>query len=138
MSLNNGTKFYKTLFNLILSLRFFILIFSEEIETCPKNKPILISGECSLAYCSKAQFNLQQCIKANSIIETQWLNNIIIFGELNYRYLAFGSYSSGDMVVQTTRFPTSTKRIFYGLQQNGRPLFTNKTDNKETNIYYKK
>ena len=135
MKVYSRQKIDKILFNLLLILLFFNIIFSEEIKTCPKNKPILISGECYLQFCTEAQFNLKQCIKANSIIETQWLNNIITFGEYNYRYLTFGSYSSGDMVIQTTSFPTSTKRIFFGLQQNGRPLFTK--NNKETHFYYK-
>ena len=57
------------------------------------------------------------------------LNNIIVFGDSTYRYINFATYESGDMVVETTCFPISKKRMFFGLKQNGRPFFTKNGEN---------
>ena len=81
---------------------------------------------------SKQQFSSLECKIANSIIESQWLNNIILFGANTSRYLTFGSFSNGDMVVEATCYPKSPNRIFYGLKVNGRPFFINKDTNQET------
>ena len=112
----------------------FISIKSQESD-CPRDNPILISNECKLQYCSEEQFASKQCIIKNEIIKTQWLNNIIILGDENYRYLNFGSYSNGDMVIQTTTYPATNTRKFYGIKNNGRPFFTK--DSKETPYYTK-
>ena len=121
-------KIKKNIFHLILFLFIFHSIKSE-IKECPRETPILISGECKLYYCSKEVLDTPDCKIANSTIKTQWLNNIIVFGDLNYRYINFASYESGDMVVETTCYPQSKKRMFFGLQENGRPFFTNNGEN---------
>ena len=127
----------------ILSMALFLLIYisfnfisikSQESD-CPKDNPIFISGECKLQYCSEEQFASEQCIIKNEIIKTQWLNNIIIIGDNNYRYINFGSYSNGDMVIQTTTYPGNIIRKFYGIKNNGRPFFTK--DSEETPYYTK-
>ena len=70
-----------------------------------------------------------------SIDKTQMINNIIYIGNLSYRYMNFASYSNGDMVVETTCFPEDRGRMFYGLKNNGRPFFKDKSNNKETPYY---
>ena len=123
--------------NYIILIKIFLFSFilhtfkSEEIN-CPTNKPILKSGQCKLEYCTKQQFSSSECKIANPIIETQWLNNIILFGANTSRYLIFGSFSNGDMVVEATCYPKLPNRIFYGLKGNGRPFFINKDTNQET------
>ena len=107
---------------------------SEEIQ-CPNYKPILISKECRLDFCTNEQFNTSECEIANPIIKTQRLNNIISFGEKNYRFLAFGTYSNGNMIIETTSCLKSRKRIFYGLKKNGKPFFKNNITNEETSFY---
>ena len=62
-------------------------------------------------------------MKIIKIIKTQWLTNIIQIGDLNFRYINFASYSNGDMIVETTAFPASPARMFFGLQSNGHPFF---------------
>ena len=39
------------------------------------------------------------------------------------------------MIVETTSCPGSSKRIFYGIQSNGRALFTNNSETKNTNFF---
>ena len=112
---------------------FFIQNIKSQITDCLRQNPILISGECQLNYCSKSQFNSSYCIIANPIVKTQWLNNIITFGNSDFRYVNFGIFSNGDMVVETSAFPKSRTRMFYGLKQNGRPLY--EKEGKETSYY---
>ena len=120
------------IFIIIQSFLTFHIILADIVE-CTRDKPILISKECKLEYCAKEQFESKECIINNAIIQNQWLNNIIIIGDKYYRYINFATYSKGDMVVETTS--SQPKRIFYGIKQNGRPYFTNKTDNTETSYY---
>ena len=70
-----------------------------------------------------------------SIDKTQKINNIIYIGNITYRYMSFASYSNGDMVVESTCYPESRGRMFYGLKNNGRPFFKDKSNNKETPYY---
>ena len=123
MIVNNSQRKKNIIFHSLLFFLFIKFISSEEIS-CPKNKPLLISGQCNSTFCSKEDFKSNRCKIANSIIKTQWINNLIRFGDINYRYLTFGSFSSGDLVVEVTCYPKSEKRLFFSLKQNGRPLFT--------------
>ena len=125
-------KEYNQLFSILLLLFFIKNIKSQTID-CKRNTPILISGECKLNYCSESQFVSSNCLIANSIVKTQWLNNIIIYGNSTFRYINFGSFSNGDMVVESSTYPRSDKRMFYGLKQNGRPLYN--INGKETPYY---
>jgi hypothetical protein len=81
-------------------------------------------------YCTKQDFEDKICIKGNNIIETQWLNNIITFGEENSRFTKIAKFSNGDLIAFSALQPGNAQRYFYGLKNNGRPLFTD--DNKET------
>ena len=126
---------------IIYSNSFFILvillfkIIKTELNECPKDLPILILGECKSQYCSKDQFDSNYCSINNTIIKTQWLNNIIEIGTINYRYINFASYSNGDMIIETTSYPAEPKRYFYGFKKNGRPFFKNKNTQEETPYY---
>ena len=129
---------YKILSNIFMILIKFIFIFDiikAELTECPKEKPILKSGECKLEYCSKTEFDSKYCSINNSIVKNQWINNLIIIGDYSYRYINFGTYSNGDMIIETTCYPEQPKRMFYGLKQNGRPFFINKTNNEPTSYY---
>ena len=101
----NGLEF---LFHTIIL--FFILHIIKAGETeCPRDRPILKSGNCVLDNCTDSS----ECIVANPIIKTQWLNNIRKIGDSTYRYINFGSFSNGDMIIETTCYPKLAKRMFY-------------------------
>ena len=73
-------------------------------------------------------------IKIESILSLDNdFTNIIYIGDKNFRYINFADYSNGDMIIETTSFPESTKRLFYGLKQNGEYLFIK--DGKSTPYY---
>ena len=117
-----------------------IIIFNfiqTDIKQCSEEEPILISGQCKLEYCSKELFDLKKCIINNTKIKTQWINNLIIFGDRSYRYISYGIYSNEDLVIETTCFPQQPKRMFYGIKKNGRPFFKNKINNEYTPFYSK-
>ena len=128
-----SSKIILFLFSLII---LFYIIKTEIIE-CSKDQPILISGQCKLEYCTKKQFELKQCIVNNTIVKTQWINNLIIFGDNSYRYLSYATFSNDDIVIESSCYPFQQKRMFYGLKSDGRPYFINKTNNKETPFYSK-
>ena len=119
------------------SLIFLFHIIKTEIIECSKEEPILISGQCKLEYCTKKQFELKQCIVNNAIVKTQWINDLIIFGDNLYRYLSYATFSNDDIVIESSCYPFEQKRMFYGLKNNGRPYFINRTNNKETPFYSK-
>ena len=126
----------KTSLNIITKVLTFILFINKIIlEECPIDKPILVENKtCDSIYCSDSQFESYYCIINNNKIKTQWLNNIIDFGEFYFRYINFVTYTNGDMVIETTACPgNSGKRIFFGLKKNGRYFFNNKTE--ETPFY---
>ena len=73
-------------------------------------------------------------IKIESILSLDNnFTNIICIGDKNFRYINFADYSNGDMIIETTSFPESTKRLFYGLKQNGEYLFIK--EGKSTPFY---
>ena len=128
----NLSKFYLFLIRII----FFYNIKSSRSNECPYEKPILLKNEkCELYYCTKENFASNYCSINNTIVKTQWINNIIKIGGLTYRYINFASYSNKDMVIETTCYEGEPKRYFYGLKANGRPLFKDKQTNKETPYY---
>ena len=96
---------------------------------CPENQPILKDNECSFSYCTESEFNNNYCSINNTKIKTQWLTNIIIFGDKTTRFINFATFSNGDFVVEATL----KIRSFFGLTKTGRDLF--KINNTETQFY---
>lgn len=95
---------------------------------CSKDKPILKEGQC-IYYCDKEEFNNEICTINNTIMKTQWLNNIIFLGEENFTYINFANYSNGDMIIEATSSRSSNIIIAYGLNNEGAPFF------KQNNFY---
>ena len=85
-----------------------------------------INNTCVIQYCKEEDFINEICIKANNIIKTQWLNNIIDFGEENCKFTKIGTFSTGEMLA----FSAYQSAYFYGLNKDGRFLFNE--DGKET------
>ena len=128
-------KEYLNPFKLSIYILYFFLITLEIISCeCPENQPILKNNACSFSYCTESEFNSNYCSINNTKIKTQWLTNIIIFGDMNARFINFASFSNGDFVVEATPCKLiKAIRFFFGLKNNGRDLF--KINNKETPFY---
>jgi len=121
-------KYDKNFFlvNFSILIFFILIIIKNFINSCSIEKPILLkNNSCVAQYCTEEQFKNEECKIDNEIIKIQWLNNIICIGEKSFRFINFGLYSNGDIILEITSSPGSTKRIFYGLKQNGRIFFSN-------------
>ena len=68
------------------------------------------------------------------LVNPKLLNNIIRIGEDNLRYIHFSFNENGDMILDTSSYPVSQLRKFFGLKKNGR-FFFNDTNNEETPFY---
>ena len=57
--------------------------------------------------------------------EYNYNDHIIDIGRQYFRYISFASFSNRNMILLTTALvgEISKQRIFYGLKENGRPLF---------------
>ena len=115
----------------IIKILFFFHLFNLISNECDIDTPIRLSnGTCVLKYCTKEEYDSEECTINNNIIKTQFPNKIIIIGEEKFRYTNFLTLSNGDMIIETSPYPTTNKRIFFGLKQNGRYYF-NKTNSSE-------
>ena len=94
------------------------------LTECSKDKPFLKDGKCFNRFESNCTFDT--CLIGNKTVKTQLLNNVIKAGGKDSRYVSFASNQNGDLIFSTFSFPKSTKRIFYGIKSDGRPLFKNK------------
>ena len=95
-------------------------------DNCPKDKPINISGNCDLIFCSEEQFNNSICTIENSIIKTQWLNSIKILGENNFRYLSVSNNKDDNLLLECSyegKDSQANRRYFYGVDSGGRNIF---------------
>ena len=68
--------------------------------------------------------------------ENNILNDIIIVGENNYRYINFVTSSKGVMFLETSPDPGDYGRIFYGINPDGSSYFTDSSGQKS--YIYKK
>ena len=123
------------IFNILFHLLFIFKIIQSKNSECGRNEPFLLSNnnKCSSEYCSKERIDSKDCIINNTIIKTQWLNNIILIGGKGFRYINFASYPNGDMIIETTSNPKNPQRIFFGLTFDGKPLFK---ENEEEKYFY--
>ena len=139
MPKKNYDKFSKiksSLFNILIIVKLFCfqLLVNSVKSQCNKRTPILVGGQCKLQYCTKEQYETGECKIANKIIKTQWLTKIIRIGDLDFRYVNFAEYSNGSVIVETSACPGNAKRMFFGLDIDGRGLFN--SENGDRAYYY--
>ena len=113
--------------NYSINFLFLFQIIIPMLHGCQVDRPFLKNNSC-IEYCSERELKEKSCIIDNDILNTQFLNNIIWIGDTNFRYVNMVSYSSKDMVIETTSKPGNSKRMFFGIKKNGRGLFY-KNDN---------
>ena len=68
-----------------------------QLNECERETPIKIGNQCLSKNCTKYQFEIGECTISNSIIKTQWLNDIILVGEKDFRYINLMTSSKGDL-----------------------------------------
>ena len=77
-----------------------------------------------MKFCTKLEFDSGYCSVNNTIIKTQWLNDIILLDFDKFRYGAFTINSKGDMIYQCSSKITET-RLFYWINKDGSFNFKN-------------
>lgn len=88
---------------------------------CDIEEPIYkkSSNNCILEYCTKEQFDNEECIISNEIIKKQWLNNVIIMSKSNNPiYPSIGTGTNNDLLFESTN--DKNEKIFYSLEEEGR------------------
>ena len=119
--------FMKILFIQILFINYFLC------QNCPRDKPILKDGECQLIYCSKEEFEINNCTISNYYQQIQWINNFHFFGETYISHICPISNSKGELFLmsQSLIFGIGDKYLF-GFSKNGDGLFYD----ENYNYYY--
>ena len=114
--------------NILLYYLIFFFFFLPKIRIikteCEKTTPYLRNDACSSIICSDDELSSNTCSVDNSIIKTQWLNNILIFNQYNFRAGNFAINDDGDMIIE---YSENDKRLFYGLKKDGSYLFNDDT-----------
>ena len=113
--------------NFELSIIFYFIIYSftEEIEECPKETPIKYENNCYLKFCTYSQYTNEECKISNSIIKTQWLDNIILIGSDSFRYINLYKDIENNLIIFTYPYygnilkELNKNRIFYGIKSDG-------------------
>ena len=103
-----------------------------------------------MKFCTESDFNNNNCILSNSLIKIQWLNNIILVGDISYIYINTLITYNNELIISTYPYnENKTNEIykitkFFGLKSNGRGYFYNKNskllETKKTstsNIFHK-
>ena len=120
----------------IISLKIIVilnLMVYSKLSECPKELPILKDNNCSSILCEDEEFNLGLCTINNSIIKTQWLNNIIKFENTNGEVFLDVSKDL-DKLVFSTILPDNNERIIYVEDINKRFFFQNYNNEKKSFI----
>ena len=110
-------------FSLFLKIICLFQMISPIINECKKENLIPFNdGSCILEFCGEQN-------------STHGICNIILIGDKDFSYVNLANYSNGDLIVETTSLPGSSKRMFYGLKKNGREFFNANDLNKKTYYY---
>ena len=101
---------------------------------CDYYRPFLKDGTCQVS-CSNEELDSGDCIIENEILKTQWIDNIIYLSDTNYIYMNMVTSQNEDLIIVVSSSSSSelNKRLFYGIDKEGRGYF--KLDNKEQKIY---
>ena len=106
---------------------FIIEIFNILSEECDKSIPFRRNGACSSQGCSEEEFQSNNCYIDNSIINTQYFNNIILISEIGFNFVDIVTTSNEDLIIitNTDSFDEENKfkRNFYGLKNNGHKYY---------------
>ena len=121
---------------IIVFFKFIIIILIKpmSLKDCDYDTPILRANKCNEG-CTFSQIESNNCTINNSLIQTQWLNDIIQVSPTTYTYVDITTTLNGDLIVETSSSSHINVRNFYGLKKNGRGYFIDKITNKEINNY---
>ena len=101
------------IYNFHILLYFFIIksIICQSDE-CEFDKPLKMGNNYLSTYFSILQFKSGDCIISNSKIKTQWLNNILVVGGINFRFIKFMISSNVELILSTSSCLSNKYRIY--------------------------
>ena len=99
-----------------------IIYINSQGTECPNDTPFKKSGSC-INYCSYYEILSNKCEISNSLIKTQYLNEINQLGDTDFKHLSVIQNPDKDFLILETSYDRldiySKKRTFYGLKSNG-------------------
>ena len=108
--------------NFFVKFLFLLRIIKFYNFSCSKNSPFLKQGIC-VTYCNEEEIKNELCILDNPIIKAQWINNINYISENGFNYINMAITQNDDLIILISTFPTSNKRLLYGITKEGRGYF---------------
>ena len=129
--INKKPKNKNLVYSLLAKLIFFLITLKLCNSSCGPDYPFLKNGVCE-KNCTLEELN-NGCIIENKNLRTQWINSIIYLTEEDYPYINLVTSKDNDLIVIMSSYPSTNKRLFYGLNTEGRGYFT--IDNKESTNY---
>ena len=131
MIVPNSSKILKYLNILILITFSLSKLQFQENDQCPREKPILKSGQCQSVYCTPEEFSKNICTISNYLIKTQWLNNFHIFAEEYMSHISVSTSPKGELFLSSHKIIDDYDKYLYGFSSEGEGLFYN----SETDSY---
>ena len=120
-------------------LIYLIVIFKILSEECEQSYPFRRNGNCESTGCTVEEFELGNCYIDNSIISTQWFNNIISISEIGFNYVDIVTTSNKDLIIITNTGSIDEenkyKRNFYGIKSDGHKYYIGPENYEETTFY---
>ena len=104
------------------------------LETCEYDTPLIKNNQCIAGICTTEQFENNVCTINNTLIKTQWFNNISPVSLIGYTYVDITTTLNGNLLTAFSSHPKENNTIFYGLKKDGRSYF--KKNNIETPNYF--
>ena len=108
---------------------------------CPRDEPILVRNDfCSMVYCTEQEFKDGICEIRNSIIETQWINNVERFSQSEIKNICLDYGDNGELFLFAQEIDQNDDRwlYIYGIDKNQRPMFIENNMGKNYYSYFKK
>ena len=104
------------------------------LASCDYDTPILRSNSCNRG-CTPAQIEEKNCNINNTLIQTQFLNNIVLVSPGSFKYIDITTTLKGDLLIESSSQNEKYIRYFYGLKKDGKGYYKDKIINKDINNY---
>ena len=129
----NDFKYKKFSNNYLFLLRCIIFFFNMKtclLSICNENSPIRKNEAECVESCTANEFTSGACVIENEKIKTQKITDRVVYSASSIHYAAGATTPHGNLICSSSYYQTYTQKYYYGLKQNGRPLFIE--NSKET------
>ena len=127
-------KRIRNIFSFFKIIIIFLKIKQILLASCDYDNPILRSNSCNRG-CPPAQIEEKNCNINNTLIQTQFLNNIVLVSPGSFKYVDITTTLKGDLLIESSSQNEKYIRYFYGLKKDGKGYYKDKIINKDINNY---